>query len=52
MVGIQIFSNISRVSNIKYLLIASITKDHLAILATSADSEQVFSVSSDIITKK
>jgi hypothetical protein len=36
----------------QYPLIASIAKDHLAIPATSADSERVFSVGGDIITKK
>ncbi|KFY49456.1 hypothetical protein V495_00589 [Pseudogymnoascus sp. VKM F-4514 (FW-929)] len=36
----------------QYPLIASIAKDYLAIPATSADSERVFSVGGDIITKK
>jgi hypothetical protein len=36
----------------QYPLIASIAKDHLAIPATSAESERVFSVGGDIITKK
>ena len=36
----------------QYPLIASIAKDHLAIPATLADSERVFSVGGDIITKK
>ena len=36
----------------QYPLIASIAKDHLAIPATSADSERVFSVGGDIIIKK
>ncbi|KFY91845.1 hypothetical protein V500_04432 [Pseudogymnoascus sp. VKM F-4518 (FW-2643)] len=36
----------------QYPLIACIAKDHLAIPATSADSERVFSVGGDIITKK
>ena len=36
----------------EFLIVARIARDHLAILATSAPSEYVFSVSSDIITKK
>ena len=33
-------------------ILAAIAKDHLAIPATSAESERVFSVGGDIITKK
>jgi hAT family protein len=36
----------------KFLVIAKMARDHLAILATSAPSECVFSVGSDIVTKK
>jgi hypothetical protein len=36
----------------EFPIIARIARDHLAIPATSAASECVFSVSSDIITKK
>jgi hypothetical protein len=36
----------------KYPIIAQIAKDHLAIPATSAVSESVISIGSDIITKK
>ena len=36
----------------KYLIIAQIAKNYLAIPATSAASESVFSIDSDIITKK
>ena len=36
----------------KFLIIAHIARDYLAIPATLAASESVFSVSSDIITKK
>jgi hypothetical protein len=35
-----------------YSIIAQIARDHLAIPATSAASERVFSNGSDIITKK
>jgi hypothetical protein len=36
----------------KFLIIACIARDHLAIPATSAASKSVFSVGGDIITKK
>jgi hypothetical protein len=36
----------------QYPILAAIAKDHLAIPATSAESERVFSVGGDIITKK
>jgi hypothetical protein len=36
----------------EFPIIARIARDHLAILATSAASKCVFSVGSDIITKK
>jgi hypothetical protein len=36
----------------KFPTIACVTQDHLAIPATSALSESVFSIGSDIITKK
>ena len=36
----------------QYPTIARIAKDHLAILATSAESERVFSIGGDIVTKK
>jgi len=36
----------------EYPIIARIARDHLAIPATSAASESVFSISGDIITKK
>jgi hypothetical protein len=36
----------------EYLIIARIARDHLAIPATSAASESVFSIGGDIITKK
>ena len=36
----------------QYPIIARIAKDHLAIPATSAESERLFSVSGDIVTKK
>jgi hypothetical protein len=35
-----------------YPIIAQIARDHLAIPATSAASESVFSIGGDIITKK
>lgn len=36
----------------QYPILAAIAKDHLAIPATSAESERVFGVGGDIITKK
>jgi hypothetical protein len=36
----------------QYPILAAIAKDHLAIPATSAESERVFSVGGDIVTKK
>jgi hypothetical protein len=36
----------------EYPIIAQIARDHLAILATLAASESVFSIGGDIITKK
>ena len=36
----------------QYPMIARIAKDHLAVSATSADSERIFSVDGDIVTKK
>jgi hAT family C-terminal dimerisation region len=36
----------------EYLIIARIARDHLAIPATLATSESVFSIGGDIITKK
>ena len=36
----------------EFLIIARIARDHLAILATLAASENVFSIGSDIVTKK
>jgi hypothetical protein len=36
----------------EYPVLAAIAKDHLAVPATSADSERVFSVGGDIVTKK
>ena len=37
---------------LQYPIIARIAKDHLAVPATSADSERIFSVGGDIVTKK
>jgi hypothetical protein len=48
----QIFLYFHYTIHVRYPLIASIAKDHLAIPATSADSERLFSVGGDIITKK
>ena len=36
----------------EFPIVVQIARDHLAILATSTASKSVFSVSSDIITKK
>mgnify|MGYP001559935908 CR=1 FL=1 len=36
----------------QYPMIARMAKDHLAVPATSVDSELIFSVSGDIVTKK
>jgi predicted alpha/beta hydrolase len=36
----------------QYPIIACIAKDHLAVPATSADLERIFSISGDIVTKK